>query len=300
MEGSRPPSTETLDVFRISRPDAGRRALGFGGRAAGRCRDVAALDAGRGVMEPGSAATEASAKARAQGHFGELVSVSRRRRKLSPLAGGARSGRVLDGPGGRRPQHHAGTVGRGRNDLGVGGGATGLDRALRRADEALRGLEEPVQAPGQRAGATARRRADPQFGRMGAKLGIELIAASSPQAKGRVERIHGMHQERLVKKRRRKRIANHTEANQYLELEYLPEHNRRFTRAVARPENYHHRAPCRSELDRILRLKSERTISDDWVVRSETLSFVEGYDNRFFQLDPQSRNYAPARGKSLP
>ena len=135
---------------------------------------------------------------------------------------------------------------------------------------------------------------------MGAKLGIELIAASSPQAKGRVERIHGTHQDRLVKKRRRKRIANHTEANQYLELEYLPEHNRRFTRAVAGPENYHHRAPCRAELDRILRLKSERTISDDWVVRSETLSFVEGYDNRFFQLDPQSRNCAPARGKSLP
>src|SRR5437899_6121946 len=70
MEGSRRPSTETLDVFRISRPDAGRRALGFGGRAAGRCRDVAALDAGRGVMEPGSAATEASAKARAQGQIG--------------------------------------------------------------------------------------------------------------------------------------------------------------------------------------------------------------------------------------
>src|SRR5260370_236279 len=38
-----------------------------------------------------------------------------------------------------------------------------------------------------------------QFGRMCAKLGIELIAASSPQAKGRVERIHGTHQDRLVK-----------------------------------------------------------------------------------------------------
>src|SRR5438128_1752850 len=127
-----------------------------------------------------------------------------------------------------------------------------------------------------------------QFGRMCAKLGIELIAASSPQAKGRVERIHGTHQDRLVKKLRRKKIASHAEANAYLEAEYLPEHNRRFARPAARREDYHRRAPCAAKLDRIFRLESQRTISDDWVVR---------YDNRFFQLDPQSRNYAPARGK---
>src|SRR6266849_9533505 len=66
-----------------------------------------------------------------------------------------------------------------------------------------------------------------QFGRMCAKLGIELIAASSPQAKGRVERSHGTHQDRLVKKLRRKEIATHVQANTYLEGEYLPEHNRR-------------------------------------------------------------------------
>jgi transposase len=127
-----------------------------------------------------------------------------------------------------------------------------------------------------------------QFGRMCAKLGIELIAARSPQAKGRVERIHGTHQDRLVKKLRRKAIATHAQANAYLEAEYLPEHNRRFARLAARREDYHRRAPCAAKLDRIFRLESERTISDDWVVR---------YDNRFFQLDPQSRNYAPARGK---
>jgi hypothetical protein len=139
------------------------------------------------------------------------------------------------------------------------------------AQERLRG-EEPIT----------------QFGRMCAKLGIELIAASSPQAKGRVERVHGTHQDRLVKKLRRKRIASHAEANAYLESQYLPEHNRRFARAAARREDYHRRAPCAAKLDRIFRLESQRTISDDWVVR---------YDNRFFQLDPQSRNYAPARGR---
>ena len=129
-----------------------------------------------------------------------------------------------------------------------------------------------------------------QFGRMCRKLGIELIAASSPQAKGRVERIHGTHQDRLVKKLRRRGIASHEVANVYLERDYLPEHNRRFARGAARPEDYHRRAPQARELERIFRLETERTISDDWVVR---------YDNRFFQLEPQNRHYAPARSKVL-
>ncbi len=127
-----------------------------------------------------------------------------------------------------------------------------------------------------------------QFGRMCAKLGIELIAASSPQAKGRVERVHGTHQDRLVKKLRRQKITSHVEANAYLEGEYLAEHNRRFARAAARPEDYHRRAPSATEREKIFRLESERVISDDWVVR---------YENRFFQLEPQSGNYAPARSK---
>jgi transposase len=139
------------------------------------------------------------------------------------------------------------------------------------AQERLRG-EEPIT----------------QFGRMCAQLGIELIAANSPQAKGRVERVHGTHQDRLVKKLRRQQIASPAEANAYLEGEYLAEHNRRFARAAARPEDYHRRAPGARELEKIFRLESERVISDDWVVR---------YDNRFYQLAPQSEHYAPARGK---
>jgi transposase len=139
------------------------------------------------------------------------------------------------------------------------------------AQERLRG-EEPIT----------------QFGRMCQKLGIELIAASSPQAKGRVERTHGTHQDRLVKKLRRKQIASHAEANAYLEGEYLPEHNRRFARAAARPEDYHRRAPGARELEKIFRLERARVISDDWVVR---------YENRFFQLERQRRYYAPAKSR---
>jgi transposase len=129
-----------------------------------------------------------------------------------------------------------------------------------------------------------------QFGRMCEKLGIEIIAANSPQAKGRIERIHGIHQDRLVKKLRRKEITSHQQANVFLENEYLPEHNGRFARPPARPEDYHRRAPRAAELDRIFRLESRRTIYNDWVVR---------YENRYFQLERQNRNYAPARSQVL-
>src|SRR6266481_4172130 len=129
-----------------------------------------------------------------------------------------------------------------------------------------------------------------QFGRMCGKLGIEVIAASSPQAKGRVERQHGTHQDRLVKKLRRKGIANSEAANVYLETEYLVEHNRRFARAAAKSEDYHRRAPRAAELDRIFRLESERTISNDGVVR---------YQNRWLQLAPQSRHGAGAQERVL-
>src|SRR3974390_2191476 len=60
-----------------------------------------------------------------------------------------------------------------------------------------------------------------QFGGMCAKLGIEIIAANSPQAKGRIERMHGTHQDRLVKKLRRKGIQSHQAANVYLRTECL-------------------------------------------------------------------------------
>ena len=119
-----------------------------------------------------------------------------------------------------------------------------------------------------------------QFGRMCRKLGIELIAASSPQAKGRIERMHGTHQDRLVKKLRRRGIATYEAANVYLQKEYLPEHNRRFRRVAGRGEDYHRGAPRGAELDRIFRLESERVVAEDGVVR---------YANRYFQLGSQVR-----------
>jgi transposase len=127
-----------------------------------------------------------------------------------------------------------------------------------------------------------------QFGRMCERLGIAIIAAGSPQAKGRVERNHGTHQDRLIKKMRRKKIRTHEEANVYLQGKYLPEHNARFRRAAAEREDYHRRAPSAEELRQVFRLERERVIGNDWVVR---------YDNRLFQVQAQSRKWAPAQGK---
>src|SRR6266849_5819640 len=90
--------------------------------------------------------------------------------------------------------------------------------------------------------------------------GIRIIAANSPQAKGRVERNHGTHQDRLVKKMRRKKIRTHAEANMFLEKEYLPEHNRRFTRVPAHPEDYHRPTPRAAELNDAFHLERERVI----------------------------------------
>ncbi len=78
-----------------------------------------------------------------------------------------------------------------------------------------------------------------QFGRVCARLGIELIPASSPQAKGRVERSHGTNQDRLIKKLRLKGISTHAAVNDYLETIYLAAHNARFARRPASGTDYH-------------------------------------------------------------
>jgi transposase len=128
-----------------------------------------------------------------------------------------------------------------------------------------------------------------QFGRMCAALGIQIIAASSPQAKGRVERNHGTHQDRLVKKLRRLRIADASGANAFLASTYLPDHNARFAQAPASPEDFHRRTPSRITLDRVLQLEETRVLSNDWVVR---------YATRSFQVARQSHQ-APARSTVL-
>ena len=124
-----------------------------------------------------------------------------------------------------------------------------------------------------------------QFGRMCAALQIQIIPASSPQAKGRVERHHGTHQDRLVKKLRRLAIATDGQANAFLETTYWPQHNARFAQAPAAPADFHRRCPSAQTLDRVFRIEETRTVGQDWVVR---------YRNRALQLARQS-GHAPAR-----
>lgn len=124
-----------------------------------------------------------------------------------------------------------------------------------------------------------------QFGRMCAELGITIIAASSPQAKGRIERNHGTHQDRLVKKLRRLGTRDLEAGNAYLAETYWPDHNQRFTRPAAASADMHRRCPTARQLDQIFHLEEARTIGDDWVVR---------YHNRLLQLERQS-GHAPAR-----
>jgi len=69
--------------------------------------------------------------------------------------------------------------------------------------------------------------------------GSKLIAASSPQAKGRVEAATRHASGPAGEETARQQISSHEVANVYLKNEYLPEHNRRFARTAAKAEDYH-------------------------------------------------------------
>jgi transposase len=118
------------------------------------------------------------------------------------------------------------------------------------------------------------------FGRMCEKLGIELIIAKTPQAKGRVERMHGTNQDRLVKKMRLRGISDYKSANEYLEEEYFPEHNRRFAVASSRVEDFHTPLDPRLDLSQVFCLEEKRVVGNDWVIR---------YENRVLQIVPNNR-----------
>ena len=119
-----------------------------------------------------------------------------------------------------------------------------------------------------------------QFGRMCATLGVALIVATTPQAKGRVERVHGTNQDRLVKKLRRRGITTSPAANTYLRTDYWPAHNARFTLAPAAAADFHLPVPPRLDLAHVFCLETVRVVGNDWVVR---------YANRALQIQPTAR-----------
>jgi hypothetical protein len=95
-------------------------------------------------------------------------------------------------------------------------------------------------------------------------LGVELIFAKSPQAKGRVERSNRTHQDRLVKALRRHRIATIAAANRFLETSYLDQHNDRFATGDHLPNL--HRSGEGIDLDNILCFQTKRQVHNDYTI----------------------------------
>jgi Homeodomain-like domain len=127
-----------------------------------------------------------------------------------------------------------------------------------------------------------------QFGRAMEQLGVELILANSPQAKGRVERMNGTLQDRLVKALRLEGINELGAANRYLSKTFLPALNRRFKVKPASAVDVHRATPQR--LDEVLSWEEERVVLGDW-----TLSWT----NCWYQLDRQHESLNLVRRKVI-
>jgi transposase-like protein len=106
-----------------------------------------------------------------------------------------------------------------------------------------------------------------QIGRALQELGIEWIAAHSPQAKGRIERAFQTAQDRLVKGLRQVGAHNLETANQYLQQVYLPLWNRRFRRPAQLAGDAHRALLPGTNLDSVLSVRESRTVSQDHTVR---------------------------------
>jgi hypothetical protein len=106
-----------------------------------------------------------------------------------------------------------------------------------------------------------------QFGRAMESLGVRLILARSPQAKGRVERMNGTLQDRLVKALRRRKISDLASGNRFLEEEFLEPFNAKFGVPPAAPADLHRAVPPDVDLLRVLSVQEERIVQNDWTVR---------------------------------
>jgi hypothetical protein len=104
------------------------------------------------------------------------------------------------------------------------------------------------------------------FGRALHELGIEWIAAHSPQAKGRIERLFATLQDRLVKEMRLAGIDSMAAANHFLETRFIPQWEERFSVAARNPRNAHRRLDPEQRLEEILSVRVGRTVADDHTV----------------------------------
>ena len=114
-----------------------------------------------------------------------------------------------------------------------------------------------------------------QFERAMRTLGVQIVLAYSPQAKGRVERRNGVFQDRLVKEMRLAGINTLAAANTFLDRQFLPHMNRSFTVSAANPHDAHQPIPLDINLTEVLSEEEPRTVDKDWTIR---------WQNRFLQI----------------
>jgi transposase len=128
-----------------------------------------------------------------------------------------------------------------------------------------------------------------QFGRALKELGVKLICAHSPQAKGRVERRNRVFQDRLVKELRLRGIRSMVQANLFLEGKFLAELNGRFAVEPRRSVDLHRPLPGEQKLAEILCRVEPRSVGNDWCVR---------WKNRWLQIDAEE-SCTPLAGKKV-
>lgn len=102
-----------------------------------------------------------------------------------------------------------------------------------------------------------------EFGRALKELDVQLIYAYSPQAKGRVERLFATLQDRLVKELRLQGISTIEEANRFLANSYWADFNKKFMVKAQHKEELHRAVPKGLNLDKILCVRTERTVRND-------------------------------------
>jgi transposase len=124
-----------------------------------------------------------------------------------------------------------------------------------------------------------------QFGRALAQLGVTFIAAQSPQAKGRIERLWGLLQDRLTSELRLAHAGDLDSANAVLRS-FVADYNRRFARTPRDAEKAWRPAP--QNLERICCFTHERIVSNDNVVQ---------WNGQRLQIHPQPRRYSFAGAK---
>jgi transposase len=132
----------------------------------------------------------------------------------------------------------------------------------------------------------ANRRPLTQFGRAMGELGVSIIKAYSPQAKGRIERQWGVFQDRLVVELRLSGARSLAEANRMLDA-FLPGYNQRFLVAPREQAAVWRRSPSAHQLDRILCLKESRVVGRDHVVSFDGLVLQLTSARKYFSLARQ-------------